>query len=494
VRQSACLRAQGPSHTVPLAQEREGSGQVQDDAANGDDDMSSELYQSLAKSGHLCSGTGGSLRSESQFLHEHVGGRCHQDPELVGPELGAARAVDLQPVVELFDPVLDVSPVTVGRIHSLCGASQVGNDVPGVVSGRSTFELDHLGLDHDTALVGPMLPRSVPAVSEEMRGPARLAGPLPSFSHQLRRTPLQNGVFGDRDDVVKPLLLVEEVQDFRTSEASVQADEKPRAGKSIAQAIEDPSQDADGSEPCRCIARTEYRGEEMLFRLVVEGQEPQDGQVAPRVVVAIEQGQLLIAVGRVVGRIQVDGDASGFAAEPLAMSLDDEIGKCGPESIQGQGTDRVLEAAERRLRSQGIALDGIPAKQQLVDRVVRQAGCIVGIGITAGEAKDPLGDEIAKLVGNLPRLPVIAEACRERGCQPQAIVSSLQEHCAPVGAAVLLVEGDDDGLGSELREQQTGCRGMLGHAKASAVLKRSVATAFYHEEAFVLADFVNYPG
>jgi hypothetical protein len=35
---------------------------------------------------------------------------------------------------------------------------------------------------------------------------------------------------------------------------------------------------------------------------------------------------------------------------------------------------------------------------------------------------------------------------------------------------------------------------MLRHAKASAVLKRSVATAFYHEEAFVLSDFANFPG
>jgi len=187
---------------------------VQHDPTNGNHDVSAKLDQSLAESGHLCSGRSRSLRSESDFLHEHVGGRCHQDPELVGPESGATRAVDLQPVMEFFDPVLDVSPITVGRIHPLRGASQVGDDIPGVVPGRSTFESDHLGLDDDTALVGPTLPRGVPAVSEEVRGFASLARSLPGLSHELRGTPLQDGVFSNRDDVVEPWLLIEEVQDL----------------------------------------------------------------------------------------------------------------------------------------------------------------------------------------------------------------------------------------------------------------------------------------
>ena len=57
---------------------------------------------------------------------------------------------------------------------------------------------------------------------------------------------------------------------------------------------------------CRRRARASGRKDEILFRLVVEGHEPEQRQIARRVVVPVEERELLLAVGGVVGGIEVD--------------------------------------------------------------------------------------------------------------------------------------------------------------------------------------------
>src|ERR1700733_461184 len=58
------------------------------------------------------------------------------------------------------------------------------------------------------------------------------------------------------------------------------------------------------------------------FGFVVEANEAHHRQVAPAVVVSVEEGQLLCAMSWIVGRIQVDGDATGVPAQALRMALD----------------------------------------------------------------------------------------------------------------------------------------------------------------------------
>jgi hypothetical protein len=56
------------------------------------------------------------------------------------------------------------------------------------------------------------------------------------------------------------------------------------------------------------VARAEDRGDEVLPGLVVKGQGADERQIAPMIVEAIEEGQLLGAVGLVLGGIQIDRD------------------------------------------------------------------------------------------------------------------------------------------------------------------------------------------
>ena len=81
---------------------------MQDEAADGADDVDAELEQPIAQPHHLGSGTRGARRVQPQFLHEHVGCGGQKNAQLVRPESAAARAVELQ-VLEFLDPVLDVA-------------------------------------------------------------------------------------------------------------------------------------------------------------------------------------------------------------------------------------------------------------------------------------------------------------------------------------------------------------------------------------------------
>ena len=75
--------------------------------------MDAELEQPLAQRGHLRAGAGGARGPQPEFLHEDVRGGGEEHAQLIGPEATAARAPDLEPVVEFLDPIFDVAAGTV---------------------------------------------------------------------------------------------------------------------------------------------------------------------------------------------------------------------------------------------------------------------------------------------------------------------------------------------------------------------------------------------
>lgn len=73
-------------------------GQMDDDAVHGALEPRPKLEQSLAQRRDLGRGAPGTRSTEAKFLHQHVGGYGEHHPQVVGPELGAARAVNCQTV------------------------------------------------------------------------------------------------------------------------------------------------------------------------------------------------------------------------------------------------------------------------------------------------------------------------------------------------------------------------------------------------------------
>src|SRR5882672_24734 len=87
---------------------------MEDDAAHGPDDMDAELKQPLPQRGHLRAGAGRARGPQPEFLHEHVRGGGEEHAQLIGPEATAARASELESIVEFLDPIFDVAA---GAIH-----------------------------------------------------------------------------------------------------------------------------------------------------------------------------------------------------------------------------------------------------------------------------------------------------------------------------------------------------------------------------------------
>ena len=87
--------------------------QVQHDTTSRALDPYAEFQQPLAKGTHLGASTVAPAGAQTQLLHQDVRGGRQQNAELIGHEAGAAGTVDLQTVVQLLDPILDVSTVAV---------------------------------------------------------------------------------------------------------------------------------------------------------------------------------------------------------------------------------------------------------------------------------------------------------------------------------------------------------------------------------------------
>lgn len=73
----------------------------------------------------------------------------------------------------------------------------------------------------------------------------------------------------------------------------------------------------------RTVARPQHDGRQILLGFVIERQGGHQRQIAPSLIVSIEEGELLLPMGGIVGRVWVDPcdpltstDPEGFYAFP----------------------------------------------------------------------------------------------------------------------------------------------------------------------------------
>jgi hypothetical protein len=112
---------------------------------------------------------------------------------------------------------------------------------------------------------------------------------------------------------------------------------------------------------CGDVAGAQHGGAQILFWLVIKTDEAYHRQIAPGVIVAVEERQLLRAVGGIISRIQIQGDAAHAMAQALGMALDHAGGQGLAHAIELFGVDGVFEARQRGLRSQIVACERIAA-------------------------------------------------------------------------------------------------------------------------------------
>src|ERR1700688_1764292 len=98
----------------------------------------------------------------------------------------------------------------------------------------------------------------------------------------------------------------------------------------------------------------------------------------------VKEGELLGAMGGIIGGIQIDGDPVHPAPKSLGVPPDDTLGQSLAHAIQLLDSDRILETRHRRLRGQVEPFYRITTEKQLVNGVAAQSGRVVAVGIATG--------------------------------------------------------------------------------------------------------------
>ena len=90
--------------------------EVKDNSTGGSLNPNSQLHQPLTQCGDLRRSKFSPCSPASNFLHENIGGSSHQNTELVGQKLVAARPINLQAVMQFLDPIFHVSSLSVDLV------------------------------------------------------------------------------------------------------------------------------------------------------------------------------------------------------------------------------------------------------------------------------------------------------------------------------------------------------------------------------------------
>ena len=162
--------------------------------------------------------------------------------------------------------------------------------------------------------MGPA-PRGVARLAVQRR---RLPGGARAHSRPAKEAPdalVEAPVAGQPEHVLDPRGL-EKGQQRGVGEPGIGPHAHPGPGKEHLEFGEQPAQQAADTTRGGPGARPQQRRHQVLHRLGVEGHRGHERQVAPRGVVAIEEGELLLPVGRIVGRIEVDGDEPDTSRRP----------------------------------------------------------------------------------------------------------------------------------------------------------------------------------
>ena len=222
---------------------------------------------------------------------------------------------------------------------------------------------------------------------------------------------LQDGVGDQPDGVGDRVRLAPGVQ-ARDGEAAVgaQLDRDVRPGRP--QLAQQAAQHQHDEAAAVDVARAQDGGDQVAGVAV----EDQQRVVHVLAVVAVVGHPFLLAVGRVVGPVEVQQDPGGRAgAATLAeVQVDQRLG----EPLDGVPIDRVLQPREGRLAGQVRLARGQPPAGQLEQRVRAQRVGVVLVFVAAGDLEHPLADQRLQAVAH-PAAAPLRDARRQRRAHPQ---------------------------------------------------------------------------
>ena len=99
---------------------------------------------------------------------------------------------------------------------------------------------------------------------------------------------------------------------------------------------------------------------------------------------------------------------------------------------------RLTSAGQREIvgcEAKRVTGHRVAPEQQLVDGVVGEMLGVVAVGMAAGDAEDPLAEQVRHRVPDLAGFAPVDQTANKPGHQPVYLLGRLQQHGAPVGAA-----------------------------------------------------------
>jgi hypothetical protein len=428
----------------------------------------------------------------TNLLPQHISSRRQQEAELVGFEIHTAGSVDLKTVMQFFDFVFHVPTAAIDPVNSLRFKRKVRDDIAGIVTRTPSEITDDFSFDNKSTGFIPCF-GLITDIRKKRLGFTGNRRQNASRSHEGFDLSLKNGITCKSDQVFHTLML-QIIQDRRRGESTVKANSNPDFGKRYAQTRNNPGEDSDGSIGAVSIAGTKNGGEEVFLVLLIELQRSDHGQIAERVVMPVEEAELLRTMGWVISRIHIDGYTSCFAMQPFGVMIDHNIGQAFSHAEQVLGIDRVLEARQCWLGPKALTVDRITVEQEFLNWIICQGVRIITIRVAGCNTVDTLSEKIQVAMNDFPWLPRIAHTNIETFSQSEIVIYSFEQNSSSIGATIRLIEVDCNWFVKIFSEKYRLC-GKLSHREAFAFVFNLITLKYlYEHKGFLFYIFMNNPG
>ena len=269
-------------------------------------------------------------------------------------------------------------------------------------------------------------------------------------SHQAHPSLCEGLEFGVRADGhgITQALGIQKIEELGRGKAGVRPAKQGDAGKGLTQQRQQAPQGRQDPEQRSRVAGSQDRGDRVLARLAIETDRDHQGQVAPRAIESVEEGQLLRSMSRIARRVEIDDDsARSPAAPPPRLLANNNFGQTQAQAQQFRSTDGVFETRQRRLRGQRLSPQRIAGAHQLQHRIVPQLRGVIAVRAAHGDAEDSLPQLIEPFMINLGSLARIVQHGPQRRSQPKLPVTGRQQDSAAVSAESVTGELRLHGLG-----------------------------------------------
>ena len=365
-----------------------------------------------------------------QQVSQDVGHRVQKQAELIGLEAMAGGPVGAKMGLVVLDQKLHPPSIAVevfiddpGGLGDEIRHHEAGVRSEGVV----------LGLDDNPLVFSPTL-GSIEELAEVAN---RLAFPAETpFGRrdQGRGVAAQDGIRRQPQQVLQ-VLGPAKGEDFGRGVVGIAPQQDAHFRPSLANLSDDPLEDRDDLLAGRPLSRPQDRGDELSAPALVDV----DREITVLVVKGVEQGHLLMSVGRVFGVVDVEQDRDRRSPVRVEEHIDQDFGK----AVEIGPGDGVFQARERRLAGQGLAV-GKSFAGHLKGGVGAQSVGIVGVLVAAGDLEDSLRKHLADGMAGIAGMAAVVDDLGDLTNQAQPVFDFAKEQNAGIGGDLAAVEVDLD--------------------------------------------------